>query len=135
MSARKTKMQGGPGQCGKHLPFPELSYLFLVCPASMKHEHRDIQMSHSKLGDIRLGRQDEKPEFGFWLWGAMVFTCGLAADILFYSLCEWIYYAQEPHVQQMGELYEWTHTYSLFHWGPIPWGFYAVLAAAFGFMI
>lgn len=45
MSARKTKMQGGPGQCGKHLPFPELSYLFLVCPASMKHERRDIQMS------------------------------------------------------------------------------------------
>ena len=39
-----------------------------------------LYIAFSKLGDIRLGRQDEKPEFSFWLWGAMVFTCGLAAD-------------------------------------------------------
>ncbi|MCA5011249.1 BCCT family transporter, partial [Clostridioides difficile] len=25
--------------------------------------------------------------------------------------------------------------YPLFHWGPIPWSFYMILAAAFGFML
>ena len=30
---------------------------------------------------------------------------------------------------------KWAPTYALFHWGPIAWGFYIVLAVAFGFMI
>ena len=94
-----------------------------------------LWISFSDIGKIRLGRPDEKPQYGFMSWGAMVFTCGLAADILFYSLCEWIYYAQEPHVIGMGDIQIWASTYPLFHWGPIPWAFYAVLAACFGFML
>ncbi len=93
-----------------------------------------LYLSYSPIGNITLGRPGEKPQYGFWLWGAMVFTCGLAADILFYSLCEWIYYAQEPHVIELG-VQDYANAYSLFHWGPIPWSFYAVLAAAFGFML
>ena len=65
----------------------------------------------------------------------MIFTCGLAADILFYSFCEWIYYADESRVQALGSMEEWVSTMPLFHWGPIPWAFYATLAACFGFMI
>lgn len=91
-------------------------------------------LAFSPIGNITLGKPGEKPKYGFWTWGAMVFTCGLAADILFYSLCEWIYYAGEPHIAEMG-VQEFANAYSLFHWGPIPWSFYAVLAAAFGFML
>ena len=29
----------------------------------------------------------------------------------------------------------WSSTYPLFHWGPIPWAFYLVLAVCFGFML
>ncbi len=92
-------------------------------------------IAFSDIGKITLGRKDEKPQYGFWAWGAMVFTCGLAADILFYSLCEWISYAQEPHVAELGSIQDWASTFPLFHWGPIPWSFYAVLAACFGFML
>ncbi len=94
-----------------------------------------LWISYSRIGKIRLGGQDAKPKYKFWKWGAMVFTCGLAADILFYSLCEWIYYAQESHVQALGAMEDWAPTFTLFHWGPVPWAFYAVLAAAFGFML
>ncbi len=94
-----------------------------------------LWIAFSDIGRITLGRPDEKPQYGFWTWGAMVFTCGLAADILFYSLCEWIYYAQEPHVAELGSIQDWASTYTLFHWGPIPWSFYATLAACFGFML
>ena len=92
-------------------------------------------ISFSKIGQIRLGGQNERPQYGFWTWGAMVFTCGLAADILFYSFCEWIYYAQEPHVAELGSIQDWASTYPLFHWGPTVWSFYATLAACFGFML
>ena len=86
-------------------------------------------LSFSKIGDIVLGGPNEKPQYSFWLWGAMVFTCGLAADILFYSLCEWIYYAQEPHIAELGTIQDWASAYPIYHWSMIPWSFYAVLAA------
>ena len=94
-----------------------------------------LWIAFSDLGTIRLGRPDEKPKYSFPIWGSMVFTCGLAADILFYSCCEWISYAQESHVAEMGSIQDWASTYPLFHWGFIPWSIYATLAACFGFMI
>lgn len=94
-----------------------------------------LWVAFSPLGTIVLGGPEETPQYKFWTWGAMVFTCGLAADILFYSFCEWISYAQEPHVLQMGSMQDWASTYPLFHWGFIPWSFYAMLAACFGFML
>ena len=94
-----------------------------------------LWIAFSDMGKIVLGEPGEKPQYGFWSWGAMVFTCGLAADILFYSLCEWISYAQEPHTAELGAVQDWASAYPLFHWGPIPWSFYATLAACFGFML
>ena len=92
-------------------------------------------ISFSKIGEIVLGEPDEKPQYGFFTWGAMIFTAGLAADILFYSFCEWILYANEKHISELGSIQDWSSTFPLFHWGPIPWSFYAALAAAFGFML
>lgn len=65
----------------------------------------------------------------------MMFTCGLAADILFYSFSEWVMYATNPRISQLGSIQEWSGVFPLFHWSFIPWGFYLVLAVAFGFML
>lgn len=94
-----------------------------------------LWIAFSDIGRITLGKPGEKPQYPFFVWGSMVFTCGLAADILFYSFCEWIYYAQEPHVSELGSIQDWASAYPLFHWGPTVWSFYATLAACFGFML
>lgn len=94
-----------------------------------------IYIAMSKYGNIVLGGKDEKPKYSFFAWGSMMFTCGLAADILFYSFSEWIYYGTDSHIAKMGSLQEWAGVYPLFHWSFIPWGFYLVLAVAFGFML
>lgn len=91
-------------------------------------------LAFSKYGQVRLGNQ-EKPQYRNFTWGAMIFTSALAADILFYSLCEWAMYAEDPHVQAMGDMQVWAPTYPLFHWGPIAWCFHIVLAICFGFML
>lgn len=93
-----------------------------------------LYIACSRYGKIKLGGT-EKPEYSPFKWGSMMFTAGLAADILFYSLCEWMLYAAEPHISEMGSMQDWASTYPLFHWGPIPWSFYMVLAVAFGFML
>lgn len=92
-------------------------------------------LSFSKYGNIVLGEQNEKPQYNFFTWGSMMFTCGLAADILFYSFAEWIMYATNPHIKEMGSIMEWAGVFPLFHWSFIPWAFYLVLAVAFGFML
>lgn len=94
-----------------------------------------LYLAGSKYGDIVLGQPGEKPKYSFFSWGAMMFTCGLAADILFYSFSEWVLYATDPHIQEMGSVQDWAGVYPLFHWSFIPWGFYLVLAVAFGFML
>lgn len=89
----------------------------------------------SKYGDIVLGEPGEKPQYSFFTWGSMMFTAGLAADILFYSFSEWILYAVDPHIAELGSIQDWASVYPIFHWSLIPWGFYLMLAVAFGFML
>lgn len=94
-----------------------------------------LWLSFSDIGKLVLGEVGEKPKYSFFAWGSMMFTAGLAADILFYSLCEWILYAKDPHIAELGTAQDWASTFTLFHWGLTPWAFYLVLAAAFGFML
>lgn len=89
----------------------------------------------SKYGNIVLGDQNEKPKYSFFTWGSMMFTAGLAADILFYSFAEWVMYATDPHIAELGSMQDWSNVFTLFHWSFIPWSFYLVLAVAFGFML
>ena len=92
-----------------------------------------LYIAGSKYGNIVLGEANEKPKYSFFAWGSMMFTCGLAADILFYSFSEWVLYATDPHIA--GSVQDWAGVYPLFHWSFIPWAFYLVLAVAFGFML
>jgi len=94
-----------------------------------------LYIAGSKYGNIVLGETNEKPKYSFFAWGSMMFTCGLAADILFYSFSEWVLYATDPHIAEMGGVQDWAGVYPLFHWSFIPWAFYLVLAVAFGFML
>lgn len=93
-----------------------------------------IWTAFSKYGKIKLGNL-EKPQYNNFMWGAMIFTSALAADIMFYSLSEWAMYASDPHVKAMGDMQTWVPTFPLFHWGPIAWCFHMILAVCFGFMI
>ena len=87
-----------------------------------------------KYGNITLGTIESQIYSNFQ-WGTMIFTSTMAADILFYSLIEWALYGAEPHLAEMGSMQMWAPTYTLFHWGPLAWGFYVILAVCFGFMM
>lgn len=93
-----------------------------------------IFLAFSAYGKTKLGNL-EQPKFSNLTWGTMIFTSTMGADILYWSLTEWIHYANEVHVQNLGPIDLWAPTYPLFHWGPIPWSFYLVMAVVFGFQI
>ena len=107
-----------------------LYYILLGCGAVIV----SMYMAFSRYGKIRLGSTDQ-PQYSNFQWGTMIFTSTMAADILFYSLCEWALYGNDPYLLSLGSTQKWAPTYALFHWGPIAWSFYIVLAVAFGFML
>ena len=94
-----------------------------------------LYVAFSKIGHKKLGDKNDHPEYSNLRWGVMIFTSTMSADIIFYALCEWMMYAQEPFIQSKGDVMEWSLTYSLFHWGPIAWSFYIMLAVAFAYML
>ncbi len=96
-----------------------------------------LYMAFSKIGKIKLGKDDDKP-VNLFAWGAMIFTATMAADILFYAFHEWTYYFNSGFLEQSvttnSQRVLWSSSYSLFHWGLIPWSFYLVLAAIYAFI-
>lgn len=96
-----------------------------------------IWLAFSKYGDIKLGNLD-KPKYSNFAWGSMIFTSTMAADILYYSLHEWVYYYQSSPMDlgqlSLAEQQKWASTYPLFHWGVTPWSFYILPAVAYAFM-
>ena len=91
-------------------------------------------IAFSKYGNIRLGKL-EKPEYSDFKWAIMIFTGTFAADVIYYSFVQWAMNAADPGLEAFGSVQEFANTFAMFHWGPIGWGLYIVLACAFGFMI
>ena len=97
-----------------------------------------IIIAFSKYGSIQLGKLN-KPRYSTFSWGSMIFTSTMAADILYWSLCEWSYYYDANIFGQgtlsLVEKQDWASAYPLFHWGPIPWAFYILPACAYAYMM
>ena len=90
-----------------------------------------VYIVFSDIGQIKLGDQDEEPEFKTGSWAAMLFCGGIGASILYWATIEWAYYIQNtPFQLEPGstEAVRWAATYGIFHWGPIAWSIYLVPA-------
>ncbi len=95
-------------------------------------------LAFSKYGKVKLGGSDSKKEYSDFTWGSMIFTTGLAADILTYALHEWAYYFESIPLS-MSEMtlvqkQLWASSYPVFHWSAIPWGFYVLPAVGLAYM-
>ena len=94
-----------------------------------------LVFAFSKIGKIKIGQQSDKP-MNIFTWGVLIFTSTMAADILFYSFHEWAYYYESTSLAQssISDTVAQSMSYSLFHWGFIPWSFYLILAAIYAYM-
>ena len=90
-----------------------------------------IFIAFSKNGHIKLGREDEEPEFSTFSWAAMLFAAGIGSSILYWSVIEWVYYYEGPPfglTPESPEAIQWSTAYGMFHWGPIAWAIYTLPA-------
>ncbi|WP_254871226.1 BCCT family transporter [Bacillus sp. Marseille-Q1617] len=89
----------------------------------------------SKYGKIKLGKDDDKPEYSRATWFAMLFSAGMGIGLLFYGVSEPVsHYATPPFGEgntigsaQIGLRYTYLH------WGFHAWAIYAVVALALAY--
>ena len=87
-----------------------------------------------RYGDIKLGSDEEEPEFKLGSWIALLFTSGIGIGIVFLGVAEPLSHFLSP----IGE-YEKVQTalfFSIFHWSISAWAIYGLIAltiAYFGF--
>lgn len=98
-----------------------------------------VILGFSRLGRIRLGRDDEEPEFGVLSWFAMLFAAGMGIGLVFYGVGEPLTYATvSPKPGWDGseaELQGLAMAQTFIHWGLHPWSIYAVIGLALAYAI
>jgi len=89
----------------------------------------------SPVGEIRLGGDDEKPQYSNLAWFAMLFSCGMGIGLLFWGVSEPIWhYMWPPHGEPYtAEAVHLSIQYTFFHWGFHPWAIYAVVAGSLAY--
>lgn len=84
----------------------------------------------SRIGRIRLGGRDDRPEYSTFSWIAMMFALGVGIGLIFYGAAEpVILYAQpppggpRPNTDAAAVV---GMQYSIFHWALHPWAFFGI---------
>lgn len=89
----------------------------------------------SPLGQIKLGKDDEKPAYTNLTWFAMLFSCGMGIGLLFWGVSEPIWHYMWPPYGEANtpEAAHLAMRYAFFHWGFHPWAIYAVVAGSLAY--
>lgn len=89
----------------------------------------------SRYGKIKLGKDDDKPEFSRITWFAMLFSAGMGIGLLFFGVSEPIsHYANPPTGQgYSNESAKLALQYTYLHWGFHAWAIYATIALALAY--
>jgi glycine betaine transporter len=95
-----------------------------------------LVLAFSRYGDLKLGREDDEPEFSLGSWFSMLFAAGMGIGLVFWGVAEPIsHYGAPPPgiVPNTPEAANAAMRYSFFHWGLHPWAVYSVVALAIAF--
>ncbi|MEV8250592.1 BCCT family transporter [Microbacterium sp. NPDC076768] len=97
-----------------------------------------LVVGYGRTGGIRLGSDDESPEFSTVSWIAMLFSAGMGIGLLFWGPAEPLAYfndvpygfTSEPGTRDamLDALAQ-----SILHWGPMAWAFYALVGGAIAY--
>jgi glycine betaine transporter len=93
-------------------------------------------VAFSRYGALKLGGEDEEPEFSVGSWFAMLFAAGMGIGLVFWGVAEPVsHYGTAPPGVASGtpEAAGAAMRYVFFHWGLHPWSVYGVVALAIAF--
>lgn len=89
----------------------------------------------SRFGSIRLGKDTDRPDFGYLTWFAMLFSAGMGIGLIFWGAAEPLLHFHSPPFESPtpeGDA-RTAMRYAFFHWGFHPWAIYAMIALAIAY--
>jgi glycine betaine transporter len=93
----------------------------------------------SKYGRIRLGQDDDRPEFSTGSWVSMLFAAGMGIGLVFWGVAEPLYHLAGPPLEMAEpgttEAARLGLQFTVFHWGLHPWAMYAVMGMALAYSV
>lgn len=94
-----------------------------------------IYIMASKYGNIRLGRNDSKPNYSFFSWLSMLFAAGMGIGLMYFSVAEPMqHYSNEIFVSRTPvQRAQNAQLYTFFHWGIHAWAIYGVVGLALAY--
>ncbi|WBX99934.1 BCCT family transporter [Ramlibacter tataouinensis] len=93
-------------------------------------------LAFSRFGDLKLGAEDDEPQFSVAAWFAMLFAAGMGIGLVFWGVAEPLsHYASPPPGVAPGtpEAANIAMRYAFFHWGLHPWAIYGVVGLSMAF--
>lgn len=98
-----------------------------------------LVLGYGRTGGVRLGADDESPEFSTVSWVAMLFSAGMGIGLLFWGPAEPLGYFVNvpPGFDSEPGSRDAMHdalAQSILHWGPIAWAFYALVGGAIAYV-
>lgn len=94
-----------------------------------------LWLMFSRYGNIRLGKDDEKPAYGYFTWFAMLFSAGMGIGLLFYGVAEPLsHFGNPPRAAPMTvDAARDAINITFFHWGLHAWAIYIVVGLALAY--
>ncbi|MEG2788232.1 MAG: BCCT family transporter [Romboutsia sp.] len=92
-------------------------------------------LAFSKYGNIRLGKDTDRPEFSNLSWFSMLFGAGMGIGLVFFGAVEPLKHMVAPIGATPGsqEATNFAMQQSFMHWGITPWAAYAIMGLSLAY--
>src|SRR6056297_1605154 len=93
----------------------------------------------TRIGTIRLGAPDERPEFSFPSWLAMIFSGGMGVGLVFWGVAEPMMHYNSPPMgdgllPRTADAAQTGMLYAFFHWGLHQWATFGLVGLALAYV-
>lgn len=94
-----------------------------------------LYLAFSKYGDIKLGKESDKPEFSNIVWFSMLFGAGMGIGLVFFGAWEPMSHFVNPlnAVGGSEDAIRFAIEQSFIHWGVMSWVSYAVIGVSLAY--
>jgi len=89
----------------------------------------------SRYGNIRLGNDQDQPEYSTLSWIAMLYSAGMGVGLVFWGVAEPLSHYIHPPMGtgKTVQAAEMAMQYTFFHWGLHPWAIYTVVGLSLAY--
>ena len=103
-----------------------------------------VVVAASRMGNLKLGKDDDEPEFGLFSWFAMLFAAGMGIGLVFFGAAEPLtFFADQgptgvpPNATDLGPEDRAVNAMgqTFLHWGLHAWAIYVVVGLAIAYAV